>query len=93
MPIVSGRYNSIDVDDRKCNLCDIYDHFNRIGYEFDYLLNGPFFREDRAKYLKRYFYTSPNRYKMTQLFIYVSKQEMLKHANFICIILNQFRNG
>ena len=51
MPIVSGRNNSIDVDDRKCNLCDIYDHFNRIGYEVDYLLNCPFFREDRTKYL------------------------------------------
>ena len=93
MPIVSGRHNGITVDDRKCNLCDLNDHFNRIGDEFHYLFNCPFFREDRAKYLKRYYYTSPNMYKMTQLFNYVSKQEMLKLAKFICIILRQFRNS
>ena len=93
MPIVSGRHNGIPVDDRKCNLCDLNDHFNKIGDEFHYLFNCPFFREDRVKYLKRYFYTAPNMYKMTQLFNYVNKKTMLKLAKFICIILNKFKNG
>ena len=93
MPIVSGRHNGIPVDERKCNLCDLNDHFNKIGDEFHYLFNCPFFKDDRVRYLKRYFYTSPNMYKMTQLFNYVSHKEMLELAKFICIILNQFRNG
>ena len=93
MPIVSGRHNGIPVDDRKCNLCDLNDHFNKIGDEFHYLFNCPFFREDRIRYLKRYFYTAPNMYKMTQLFNYVSKKDMLNLAKFICIILNKFKNG
>ena len=93
MPIVSGRHNGIPVDDRKCNLCDLNDHFNKIGDEFHYLFNCPFFREDRIRYLKRYFYTAPNMYKMTQLFNYVSKKDMLRLAKFICIILNKFKNG
>ena len=38
MPIVSGRHNDIPVDDRKCNLCDLNDHFNKIGDEFHYFI-------------------------------------------------------
>ena len=48
MPIVSGRYSGISVDDRKCELCDLNDHYNKIGDEFHYLFNCPFFREHRV---------------------------------------------
>ena len=92
MPIVSGRYSGISVDDRKCELCELNDHYNKIGDEFHYLFNCPFFREDRPKYIKRYYYSSPNTYKMTQLFNYVSDTEMLALAKFIFIIINHFRN-
>ena len=40
MPIVSGRHNGIPIDERKCNLCDLNDHFNKIGDEFHYLFTG-----------------------------------------------------
>ena len=92
MPIVSGRYSGISVDDRKCELCDLDDHYNGIGDEFHYLFNCPFFREDRPKYIKRYYYSSPNTYKMTQLFNYVSDTEMLALAKLIFNIINHFRN-
>ena len=49
-------------------------------------------REDRARHIKRYYYTSPNIYKMTQLFNYVSDREMLELGKFIFIIINYFRN-
>ena len=88
MPIVSGRYANIDVDHRKCDLCDL----NQIGDEFHYLFNCPFFREDRVRYMKRFFYISPNMYKMTQLFNYVNNREMLNLAKFIYIIITHFRN-
>ena len=65
MPIVRGRHNGIPVDDRICELCDLRDHYNKVGYEFHYLFNCPFFREDRVKYIERFFYTNPNMYKMT----------------------------
>ena len=92
MPIVSGRYSGISVDERKCELCDLDDHYNTNGDEFHYLFNCPFFREDRVRHIKRYYYTSPNTYKMTQLFNYVSKREMLELGKFIYIIINYFRN-
>ena len=88
MPIVSGRYANIAVDHRKCDLCDL----NEIGDEFHYLFNCPFFREDRVRYIKRFFYISPNMYKMTQLFNYVSNKEMFNLAKFIYIIITHFRN-
>ena len=92
MPIVSGRHRGIPVDDRKCELCDLNDHYNKLGDEFHYLFNCPFFREDRVRHIKRYYYTSPNTYKMTQLFNYVSDREMLELGKFIFIIINYFRN-
>ena len=92
MPIVSGRYSGISVNDRKCELCDLNGHYNKIGDEFCYLFNCPFFREDRPKYIKRYYYSSPNTYKMTQLFKYGSNTEMLALAKFIFKIINHFRN-
>ena len=92
MPIVRGRQNGIPVDDRKCELCDLNDHYNKVGDEFHYLFNCPFFKEDRIRHIKRYYYTAPNTYKMTQLFNYVSEREMLELGKFIYKIINHFRN-
>ena len=92
MPIVRGRYNGTPVDERKCELCDLNDHYNKVGDEFHYLFNCPFFRADRIRHIKRYYYTSPNTYKMTQLFNYVGEREMLELGKFIYIIINHFRN-
>ena len=90
MPIVQGRYAGVDVDNRTCNLCNL--NPKEIGDEFHYLFNCPFFREDRVKYIKRFFYTNPNMYKMTQLFNYIGHKEMLNLGKFVYIILNHFRN-
>ena len=93
MPIVSGRYANVSVDERKCELCELNDHYNQIGDEFHYLFNCPFFREDRVRYMKRFYYISPNMYKMTQLFNYASDKEILDLGKFILIIISHFRNG
>ena len=90
MPIVEGRYANVDVDNRTCNLCNL--NPKEIGDEFHYLFNCPFFREDRVRYIKRFFYTNPNMFKMTQLFNYVNYKEMLNLGKFVYVILNHFRN-
>ena len=90
MPIVTGRYTGVEVDNRTCDLCNL--NPKEIGDEFHYLFKCPFFREDRVKYIKRFFYTNPNMYKMTQLFNYVGHKEMLNLGKFIYIILSHFRN-
>ena len=38
LPIETGRWNNVELEDRKCNLCDM----NTIGDEFHCLLECPF---------------------------------------------------
>ena len=87
MPIVTGRYQNIPVDDRKCTLCEQ----NDIGDEFHYLLECPFFQEDRVRYIKRFYYTHPNMDKMNKLFNETSNKDMFKLSKFIYIIIQHFK--
>ena len=87
MPIVNGRYANIPVEERVCTLCQT----NKLGDEFHYLFECPFFRTQRATYLPRYYYTLPNMHKMMQLFESPDTKEMLNLAKFTDIILRQFR--
>ena len=47
LPIETGRWNNVDVADRKCTLCEK----NTIDDEFHYLLECPFFKRDRQRYI------------------------------------------
>ena len=87
MPIVTGRYSKVPINERKCNLCQCGD----IGDEFHYLLKCPFFEAARTKYLKTYYYTHPSRVKMQQLFESTDSIEMLNLAKLSVVLLNQFK--
>ena len=56
-PCETGRYQGIDYSERKCTLCDN----NDIGDEMHYFLICPFFQQQRAEYLPKYYYTRPNK--------------------------------
>ena len=87
MPIVAGRYSNMPIDERLCTICQL----NEIGDEFHYLFKCTFFSSQRARYLRRYYYTQPNMYKMTQLFESPDFTEMLNLAKFAQVIVNQFK--
>ena len=87
MPIVNGRYANIPVEERVCTLCQT----NKLGDEFHYLFECPFFRTQRTTHLPRYYYTLPNMHKMMQLFESSDTKEMLNLAKFTDIIIRQFR--
>ena len=87
MPIVAGRYNNIPLDDRLCTLCQL----NEIGDEFHYLFNCTFFANQRARYIKPYYYIQPNMLKMTQLFESSDFNEMLNLAKYADVIVKQFK--
>ena len=63
LPIGTGRWNNIDLDDRKCQLCTK----NVIGDEIHYLLDCTYFSNQRCLYLKRYCFRRPNIFKFHQL--------------------------
>lgn len=62
LPIETGRWNSIPFQERKCNLCteDLRD-------EYHYILSCKHFKDQRIKYINRYFYQHPNTQKFKQL--------------------------
>ena len=89
MPIVAGRYSNIPIDERICKICQM----NEIGDEFHYLFNCTFFSSQRTRHIKRYYYTQPNMYKMTQLFESPDFNEMLNLAKFAHIIVSHFKKS
>lgn len=62
-PSETLRWQGIDVNERKCNLCET----NDVGDEMHYLLICPCFNTERSKYIKQYYYKRPNTIKLNQL--------------------------
>ena len=65
LPVETGRWENTPLEDRKCTLCSKHD----IGDEFHYLFVCDHFISDRKKYLRSYFYKSPNIIKFKELFL------------------------
>ena len=63
LPVETGRWNNIPLEDRMCTLCNN----NDIGDEFHYLFTCPFFNNSRKTLLKPYYYNKPNTLKFKQL--------------------------
>ena len=81
LPVETGRWASIPLNERKCHLCH-----SDIGDEFHYLLVCNNFNADRRKYLKRFYYTRPNTFKLEQLLNTQNTEELRKLCYFINII-------
>ena len=63
LPIETGRWNKIPLEDRICTLCNE----NYIADEFHYLLKCQFFNHPWTQFLHPYYYTRPNTYKFKDL--------------------------
>ena len=78
LPVVTGRFNGIERQNRICTLCNL----NKIGDEFHYLFECPKLESNRKKYIKAYYRIRPNTFKMCQLFNSESSKELLNLAKF-----------
>ena len=87
LPIISGRFNSIRLEERLCTDCGI----GEVGDEFHYLFKCSLFHNSRKMYLKPYYYRYPNTYKMTELFASNNKTVLLNLAKFIIEIMKHFK--
>ena len=63
LPIETGRWENVPLDERKCQLCIKTD----IGNEFHYLLCCEFFEPEQKRLLKANFYARPNMLKFKDL--------------------------
>ena len=81
LPIQILRYSNVDRSNRICEICDSRD----VGDEFHYLFTckNQYIIDYRMKYLKKYYYTRPNVYKMEQLFNIKSKNVLVNLTLFI----------
>jgi hypothetical protein len=83
-PCETGRWENIDISERKCFLCDK----NDIGDEFHYLLTCPFFNNLRKQFIKRYYYVNPNILKFIDLMTLKPSKQLTQLCKFIRTLIN-----
>ena len=86
IPTITGRYSNKPLEDRTCTVCES----NEIGDEFHYLFKCSKFKDERVKYIKRYFFNNPSWYTMNKLFNESNKRQMLNLAKFVGEIMQEF---
>ena len=86
MPIEIGRWNNIDIDDRKCNLCAS----NSIGDEFHYLLQCSYFKRDRLRLIPASYWERPNVLKYKSLLCTSDETCLVNLGKFMGIIIKTF---
>lgn len=87
-PCETLRWQGIELSERKCNLCEKDD----IGDELHYLLICTHFREERAKFLRKYYFTNPNILKYSQLLNTQNLTQLKNLCLFIKVLLNRIIN-
>ena len=79
LPIDIGRWNNTNRNNRICTHCNK----NELGDEFHYILDCPFFEQDRNIYIPKYYYSRPNVLKYSLLLSSKEKSELIKLSKFI----------
>ena len=82
-PCERGRWENIELHDRKCLLCNLQE----IGDEFHYILVCPFFVEERKKFIKRYYFSNPNVIKFKELMTHEDEIILKQLSIFIKTLL------
>lgn len=82
-PCERGRWENIELHDRKCLLCNLQE----IGDEYHYILVCPFFAEERKKFIKRYYFSNPNVIKFKELMTHEDEIILKQLSVFIKTLL------
>ena len=88
-PVEVGRWNGIDLSERKCNIC----LSNNIGDEFHYPLECTFFTAERRTHIGKYYYQRPNVIKYKQFLETTQEQELIKLSKFMNLIIKYVGNN
>ncbi|MCU7800877.1 MAG: reverse transcriptase family protein [gamma proteobacterium symbiont of Lucinoma myriamae] len=86
LPVETGRWENIPLNERKCSLCNL----NDIGDEFHYLFKCTYFSSERNELLKAYFYKRPNILKFSELLTSNNEACLKRLSKFVNIIMNKF---
>ena len=88
LPVEVGRWANVELSDRKCLLCQN----NQIGDEFHYLLECPFFLNERKQYIDPYYFRRPNILKYSQFLNITNESKLIRLSKFMIIIMKSFAN-
>lgn len=85
-PIEKGRWDNVELSERKCELCQK----NDIGDNYHYLLVCPFFTSQRKQYMDPYYFVRPNVIKYKQLLNITSDTKLRKLSIFMKHLMTPF---
>ena len=85
LPIETGRWENIQRSDRLCHLCNL----NRLGDEYHFIMDCPFFKRERNIFLPQYCQTNSNILKFEQLMSSKDKFVLEKLAKYVKIVLRK----
>ena len=88
LPVVAGRYNNIEREQRKCALCN----HDEIGDEFHYLFICEAFNKERAIFINQGYTSHPNSMLMERLFNSQDPKVLSNLAKFCRIIMASFKS-
>ena len=86
-PVEVGRWHNVPYNKRYCTMCTKRD----LGDLYHYLMICDKFKEQRTKYVKRFYYSHPNMMKLCQLLNSDNKQVLTKLSFLAEFILKSFR--
>ena len=88
LPVETLRWQSIDISERKCTLCD---NNQDTADEFHYLFICKYFDAQRKQYIKPYYFRRPNILKYKDLFSSKSQEKLSNLSKFVTIIMKEFK--
>jgi len=88
LPIITGRYENIDRQDRLCTKCQE----GKVGSEYHYLLECSFFTQERENFIGEEFTIDPESNTMKELLNSKDETVLQNLAKFVRIIMLHFHD-
>ena len=89
LPIETGKWKNVTIQNRICPLCNNFD----IGNEFHYILKCIFFKNERNRFLPSFCQSKPNIHKLLKLFN-SKKAGVFRWLSIFCsLIMNFFKSS
>ena len=89
LPIETGRWENVTIQNRICPLCNNFD----IGDEFHYIFTCTFFKNERNRFLPSFCQSKPNIYKLLKLFNSKKAGVLRRRSIFCSLIMNFFKSS
>ena len=88
LPIETGRWENIELSERKWQKCSK----NLLGDEFHYLFECTYFNFERRRYISKFYFVRPNVIKFNKLMNSDNKTVLAKLSIFVSIFMKSFNS-